>query len=288
MKIDNIQNQLIYSTVRIVATDGKEISVGTGFLVLRKISEDKGLLYIATNKHVVDDYQIGQFRFCATGKDGNPIDNQHIIVKINDLQQRCIYYPDDSVDLCFIDIMNEIEEARNAGHELFFRGITEELFINANLEQHMTAIEDVVMIGYPEGFCDEKNNKPVVRKGLTATSVDTDYNGKKEFMIDIACFHGSSGSPVFIETTGLGQKVNNESLTLGVKTSYCLAGIVHAMVIKNQNGDIKVKDVPTAKALYSETEIPLNLGHVIKAQRIRELMDIAFDQRNRTINTSNS
>ena len=49
---------------------------------------------------------------------------------------------------------------------------------------------------------DEVNNKPVVRKGITATDIRLDYNGRKEFLIDAACFHGSSGSPVFLRKMG--------------------------------------------------------------------------------------
>ena len=60
------------------------------------------------------------------------------------------------------------------------------------------------MIGYPIGLIDEYNNKPIVRKGITATTYNIDYNGKKEFLIDIACFPGSSGSPIFIRRDGLG------------------------------------------------------------------------------------
>ncbi|MEG0957408.1 MAG: hypothetical protein RSE82_04040, partial [Anaerovoracaceae bacterium] len=28
------------------------------------------------------------------------------------------------------------------------------------------AMEDLIMIGYPTGICDEYNNKPIIRKGL--------------------------------------------------------------------------------------------------------------------------
>jgi len=54
------------------------------------------------------------------------------------------------------------------------------------------------MVGYPIGLWDEKNNYPIFRKGITATHPANDYNGKSEFMIDAACFPGSSGSPVYI------------------------------------------------------------------------------------------
>jgi len=53
------------------------------------------------------------------------------------------------------------------------------------------------MAGYPNGVSDEVNNLPVVRKGITATPMFADYNGKPEFLIDCAIYEGSSGSPIF-------------------------------------------------------------------------------------------
>jgi len=44
------------------------------------------------------------------------------------------------------------------------------------------------MIGYPSGLWDTKNNLPIVRKGITATTPYFDYNGKREFLVDIAAF----------------------------------------------------------------------------------------------------
>lgn len=58
------------------------------------------------------------------------------------------------------------------------------------------------MIGYPNGIWDSVNNMPIIRKGITATHPRLNYNGRKKFMIDAACFHGSSGSPVLLFNTG--------------------------------------------------------------------------------------
>ena len=47
----------------------------------------------------------------------------------------------------------------------------------------LTPIEDVIMIGYPNAIMDEVNYKPVVRRGITATDLKNDYNGKSEFLM---------------------------------------------------------------------------------------------------------
>ena len=54
------------------------------------------------------------------------------------------------------------------------------------------------MIGYPDGIWDSVNNLPVIRKGITATHPHISWNGKTEFLTDIASFPGSSGSPYFL------------------------------------------------------------------------------------------
>ena len=95
-----------------------------------------------------------------------------------------------------------IEQARANGIDAYFKAITTDFSISNFNIQELTPVEDIVMIGYPIGLIDEVNNKPVVRKGITATDIRLDYNGRKEFLIDAACFHGSSGSPVFLRKMG--------------------------------------------------------------------------------------
>jgi hypothetical protein len=75
------------------------------------------------------------------------------------------------------------------------------------------------MIGYPKGFWDRVNNLPVVRKGITATPIYIDYNGKKEFLLDIPIFSGSSGSPIVLFNEG-SYSTKKEGLILEVEYHY--------------------------------------------------------------------
>ena len=50
-----------------------------------------------------------------------------------------------------------------------------------------------------------------------------DCDGKKEFMVDVAVFHGSSGSPVFLEISG--PVIEKGGLVF--RTEYHLAGILY-------------------------------------------------------------
>ena len=160
--------------------------------------------------------------------------------------------------------MNSIIEA--AQNQIFFKCVGKDIFITKELINGVSAIENVIMIGYLKGLIDLKNNKPVVRKGITATSLALDYNGWKEFMIDAACFHGSSGSPVFLDRTGLNSMQSENGFKIGVRHFYYFIGMLRAVPAKTVTGDIKIVDVPTGKKLISEAELMTNLGYVIKKE----------------------
>ena len=270
MNISSIQNQLVYTTVRITATDEKEISVGTGFFVHKK-SEKNSDIFLVTNKHVVKNYDRAELVFCATKENLEPDDNNHVKITITELQTFCIKHS--SLEICFIKMEEIINVAEKQGKHLFFKCIDTGMFINDGIINTLTAIEDVIMIGYPEGLIDPKNNKPVVRKGITATSLSLDFEGRKEFIIDAACFHGSSGSPIFLDQIGLYQEQSETGITIGVRHNYCFVGMLRAVPAVTVKGELKVVDVPTDKKLVSEAELMTNLGYVIKSECILEMLN---------------
>jgi hypothetical protein len=129
------------------------------------------------------------------------------------------------------------------------------------------------MIGYPNGLWDAINNMPIIRKGTTATDPKLDYNGKKELLIDAACFPGSSGSPVLICNKG-GYTDKKGNLNWGT-TRLIFLGILYAGPQLTVTGEIKVVTIPTLqqKAL-SVSQIPNNLGYIIKSDRILDFIPV--------------
>ncbi len=122
------------------------------------------------------------------------------------------------------------------------------------------------MVGYPNGLWDEVHNKPIFRKGITASHLKFDYNGKKEFLIDAACFPGSSGSPVFLLYEGAFNDRNGE---LYGGTKFNLLGTLYAGPQHTAKGEIMIKPINQLPTIM--TSIPNNLGFVIKSSRILEL-----------------
>ena len=127
------------------------------------------------------------------------------------------------------------------------------------------------MIGYPNAMWDKENNKPIMRKGITATKYMFDYNGKKEFLIDIASFEGSSGSPIIAyEEVRLKGPKEKEIL---IPELYLL-GVLYAGAMYKTTGEIFVTDIPTSQREISETYIPMNLGIGIKSEKVSDFKNL--------------
>ena len=124
----------------------------------------------------------------------------------------------------------------------------------------------MMMIGYPNGIWDVKNNMPIVRRGITATNPKLDYNGLPIFVIDCACFPGSSGSPVLIFNQGGYTDAKGNTMVGG--TRVILMGILFAGPQHVAEGEIQTIDVPLQQIPISLSRIPNNLGFVVKSSKI--------------------
>lgn len=271
---DQIADQLVYSTVRIVCRDKTTLSRGTGFFMRQYFPDKTNINAIVTNNHVVDGYDYAEITLAGIDENGMPDDKNHVTITINDLQKRRISHTDKNIDVCLLFVNDKIKEYEKAGKSVYYKAVGTEMTLLPTDYDSLTSIEDVIMIGYPNGIMDTYNNKPVVRKGITATSLKLDYNGTPDFMVDIACFYGSSGSPVFLRKEGLAKETTDKGLTIGLSPNYSLLGIIHSMSIAKASGEIVVKEIPTSMKPIVETTIPLNLGQVTKAKKILEIFDL--------------
>jgi hypothetical protein len=269
----SIIEQACFSTTRIETKDANGNSYsGTGFFFSYH-NEGKTIPCIITNKHVVEGMTTGCFRLTKADANGSPLYKEHFHVQIDQFEQHWIFHPDSNVDLCVFPFGQIVNLAQKQGVSLFFKTFGDALIPNPEQIKYFDAVEDVLMIGYPNGLWDSVNNMPIIRKGITATDIKLDYEGRKEFVIDAACFPGSSGSPVFICNVGSYQDKQG-NLNLGGSRFYLL-GILYAGPQITVTGDIKVVTIPNMqqKAL-SVSHIPNNLGYVIKAERIMDFVPI--------------
>lgn len=263
--------KLSYSTIRIEC-DYKDGSSGTGtgffFNFLSNLEKNEYIPVIITNKHVINNSIKGRFIFTTADENGEPIDTNHFNIEIDDFETSTRKHPESDVDLCAIPIARILQEADTRGVTLYYSFLDKELIPDQQTEDEMNALEEVLMIGYPNGIWDYVNNKPIFRRGITASHPKLNYCGKKEIIIDVACFPGSSGSPVFIFNEGM-YKTKNGRLSAGDRI--ILLGVLYAGTQYTAEGQIRVVDVPTSQKPISLSLIPNNLGLIIKSERILEL-----------------
>jgi Trypsin-like peptidase domain len=269
MKTLGITEQLVHSTVRIETNDaaGNQGS-GTGFIVFLLQDGEMNVPVLVTNKHVVRDQSTGYVNFTMKGSDGLPKYGHQHRVQIPDFAQQWIPHPDPGVDLCIFPIAPLVQQLTTIGKEPFFIGVSEKALPSEQEVADLMAIEDVVMVGYPNGLWDSKNNFPIVRKGITATPPYVDYEGRSEFWIDAACFPGSSGSPVFICNQGM-VILKSGTVMAGASRVYLL-GVLYAGPQITTEGRIAIKPAPSSNQVMAVFDGMMNLGMCIKSARIRD------------------
>jgi len=268
----SISEQLTYSTIRIECVDlNGNHSTGTGYFFKFKMNKETNehVPVLITNKHVIENAKNGKLIFTQATEEYKPLDTKHYPVTIDDFESKWLKHPDKSVDLCALPIGPILNQLQELKIKLFYIPLDIGLLPTEEQMNNLSALEEVIMIGYPNGIWDQYNNKPILRKGVTATHPVLDYNGKKEFLIDMACFPGSSGSPVFIFNEG-GYRDKKGNHFMG-QSRILLLGTLYAGPQHTATGEIKVINISTSTKPISVSKIPNNLGLVIKHSRILEL-----------------
>lgn len=126
------------------------------------------------------------------------------------------------------------------------------------------------MVGYPIGLEDEINNFPIFRKGYTATHPAIDFKGNKIGLVDMACFPGSSGSPIFILNEN---SYTDKKGTLHVGTSRIfLLGILYSGPFLPESEKIEIE--PKKTILSIMTKQMIHLGYYIKSSELFEFKEI--------------
>jgi hypothetical protein len=269
----SLSEQLTYSTVRIECElKGGGLATGTGFFFnfLEDKENNTHVPVVITNKHVIKDALKGRLIITKANSAGEPLDKEHFTVLFDNFESFWRLHPESEVDLCAMPIAPFLNEAKRKGEKLFYIPFTKDLLPTDKQKEDFSALEDILMIGYPNGIWDSVNNMPLLRKGSTATHPNFDYNGKREIIIDIAAFPGSSGSPVLIFNEG-GYRDKKGNTYLGSSRAILL-GILYAGPQYTATGEIILS--PNFQRPIAVSQIPVNLGLIIKADRILDLEEL--------------
>ncbi|WP_213354691.1 S1 family peptidase [Citrobacter freundii] len=260
----SVSQDIHKSTVRLVSSLQNGTSVGTAFwFYFRPENDPNGQVVpvLVTNKHVVRGASEVRMRINVTSQTDPNIHFHDLILTRG--ERDFIMHPDADIDICILPMGPHLNVMEINGLKPNVFSITEQ---DMPGNKYITPIEDVYMTGYPNGLWDSVNNKPITRKGTTASSPIENWNGKPEFMIDMACFGGSSGSPVYIMNQGVYPTANGTS----IGNRFIFLGLLWGGPMVNVDGSIEVVDVPTVATPIVRSSIGLNLGFVIKAEKLSD------------------
>jgi len=256
--------EVLYSTVRLEVATPRGTSVGTAFFFLALQEGERGVPLLITNKHVVKEGSEASFSLHLADEDGTP---SGASVPIRLKLGKVIQHPDESVDLCGISVGQMLVQARKQNRSIFFKTIAKEHFPPVGSSDDTRAVEEILMIGYPNGLWDTTNNMPIVRRGITATSPSVSFQGRPEFMIDAACFPGSSGSPVFLYERSA--PLPRPDVLIGHR--FCFLGVLYAGPVIGNAGRLEIAPIPTTSTGGVSTM--MHLGLAIRAEEILQIED---------------
>jgi len=257
-----MSEELLYTTVKLnTFMDGVSTGSGTGFFYRINLADGKSSVILVTNKHVLAQSNRIIAICHLSGNDDLPSGKQAECT-INIGPEGPFLHPSEDVDLCAVIFQDILNQAKSAGSPIFLKTIGVSEIPESDEWEYFDAIEEVIMIGCPRGLYDQHNNLPLVRRGITATSISKDYNGKHEFVVDMACFPGSSGSPVFIYNR---DSYLDRQRNINVIGSYRLkfVGILFAGPLIQNDGTIVYGQAPRV-----EVASMMHLGFVVRSSAV--------------------
>ena len=268
-----VSESLLYATVKIKSiVTGYYASSGTGFFVAFDAIDGKSAVGLVTNKHVLDGAEAIEI-VCHVSDVNELPSGKFVAITIPVNNDTVIYHPDSKIDLCTINVSTIFLEAARQNKKIFFTDIGLGVIPKQDDWENFDALESVIMISCPNGIMDEVNNLPIIRTGNTASHLGKLYNGKQEFVVDMACFPGSSGSPIFVyNPSGYFDKKTGTNI-IGTGRIY-LIGILYAGPQFNQEGEVEL-----AHSAKFNFQSMMHLGYAIRSTELHVLEQLVKQSR---------
>ncbi len=256
--------ELMFLTVKITNSNGGE---GTGFFYEINFDNNDKCRILVTNQHVINYNKNEEvvINFHMHQGKNNALAN----IKFRILAQ---WFFVDSKDICFCfvkAINNEIKNILNKSMEIVT--ISKDFIITDSEIEDLAPLDELVMVGYPAGLYNERYNLPIFRKGYIASNPAVDFNIQDIGIVDMPCFPGSSGSPIFTYSNSFHISKNGQ---LKLFDSYKLLGILFASPLCDGDGIIHINNIPTKLIELTEINVIMHLGYYINGKVLLEIEDI--------------
>lgn len=276
-----IEHALVRNTVRLLAGSSPDqlTSSGTGFFYqVTHPTANMAKVLILTNKHVVRGASFVNFVLSSApsvvdlDEEHQPkgrIDHQITIPLTGNL----ILHPDAETDLCAINVTIPYGQILQSGRQIRSMNLDYSWVLAAQDRKNLRDIEQVLVIGYPSGLWDSHNNMPIARRGSTATHALARYAGKQNFLVDVAAFQGSSGSPVFTYEAPMFRQPDG-SYTPGTKVAF--VGVVWGVIERSVTGELRAIEMPSALAQVPVLQASLNLAIALHSDAVLDIDELVF------------
>jgi hypothetical protein len=258
---------LLLSTVRI-ETDRTN---ATGFFFGLKGQGD----CLITSRHVIQGASSGLLRMHNAFWKEECHASPTFDIEFDNFEDLWLQHPDNSVDLVALPSHIIDDAASKLGHSAHWMTIESIMVPSPNRLKDLDAVEDVLMVGYLNGLWDKSRNLPIYRSGITASHPALDFCGKPELLLDIACFPGSHGAPVFIlDAKGHTDERGNPRIG---EPHNLLLGVVSAAATINSDGEIG--PTPASMAIRTREEFAIHLTYIIKSQELLRFAEVVPQRR---------
>jgi hypothetical protein len=262
----NSEQHMAHTTTRLVVHKADGIHTGTGFFVGYRLPTGGLRIFCVTNRHVLSDATLCQMVVTMSDGEGRPKYGMKVLFDVTDIAQATIFHPNPEIDLAAFPAEAAFNTMKADGKAPFQILLDRGQIPPAPFFDSLGVAEDVAMIGYPNGLFDEVNNMPILRRGITATSPALPFNGRPEFVIDCACFPGSSGSPVFLHQPFGHRDKNGGILINGGRTAFI--GVLYAGPTISVQGQIVPRPIPTSMSFAVTSSTMMHLGYCIRAELV--------------------
>ena len=263
----SFSEQLMYSTVKL--SSGSRSA--TGFFY--ELNTPKKTIVVISNRHFAEQVDsLDKLDFTKSTISQNVNFNVHLNNGSNyNINEDVDWVLHPSQDLAFFNLTAVLSKYPLPSKvEFFILRVSPTTIPSQQQLENLSVLENVVMVGYPNGLYDEVNNYPVFRTGKTASHPAVDYNGEKKALLDVSCVPGSSGSPVFILDEGW-VKHKNGALSQGNR--FYFLGIENSMPTRYSKSLLEEKILPNGDKQYVRlanylVEDDIKLGYYIKSSEI--------------------
>jgi hypothetical protein len=267
-------------TTGVSASGSFQQGCATGFLLELPVTTDSTKVVVVTNKHVLDEAQTITLHFqrSCTDEADAPSGEVYSYQMRGDFRQEWMSPLSDDIDLCCLDIENIKCQAQTEGKPILVSSIKAAHFCShGDLQDFISPIQEIFVYGYPTGLWDTYNNLPVIRRGTFASHPAKDFCGEPSGLLDLACFPGSSGSPVFILSDGASHSTKNGSVYTGRQLAI-FVGVIAKSALMNPDGRIDFSSLPVQhQRVRDKGMLAIHIAYYIKAAEVIKLFEAAFD-----------